>query len=105
MSAHSNTAVDTDTKTQQQIFKPSNKLDVSLSSYLLGVFAKLQRGENVLHAVDGANIVVHLEDLLLGLERLHQHLGVVVVVDGVILGGGASEAGKTGKLDLHIKWY
>ena len=59
-----------------------------VSLYLIGVFAELQRREDVLDTVGGAVVVVvalipggrarvvHVEDLLLGLER-REHLGVV----------------------------
>ena len=69
------------------------------ATHLIGVFAELHRRENILDAVGGAVVVVaaagriavglarvvHVEDLLLSLER-RDHLGVVGVVEqGIVL--------------------
>ena len=88
-------------------------------THLIGVFAELQGREDVLDAVGGAVVVVvvaggwarvvHVEDLLLSLER-RQHLSVVgVVEDGIVLESlhhlwrGCSEARQTtGQLHLEI---
>ena len=77
--------------------KYRNQLPVT---HLIGVFAELHRRENILDAVGGAVVVVvaaagqvaiglarvvHVEDLLLSLER-RDHLGVVGVVEqGIVL--------------------